>query len=105
MDLTNSFTASALAIGLSFTLSVNAAPLRTTTIEIPSTDPTAICQTSSTIRTTPTFYDQREQMSPREEALLLFGEQTSFTESEQETYWEALNAKSVKTGININDLF
>lgn len=30
---------------------------------------------------------------------------SNFTEDEQKTYWEAIQKKSVQTGINIQDLF
>lgn len=44
-------------------------------------------------------------VSPRDEALELFGVQSNFTPDEQETYRAMLKQKSQKIGKNIFDLF
>jgi hypothetical protein len=42
--------------------------------------------------------------TPKDEALLLFGEQSNFTESELETYRDVLSKHSKPIGINVYDL-
>lgn len=105
MQNSYALTASAIAMGLlSFTLS-------NTPIKMPAeilSDPTqTIYQTTSSSPIANKYiteYDYLVALSPRDEALAFFGNQKSFSDDEIITYWNALESKSVSTGVDIFEL-
>lgn len=104
MPINRSRTLSLIAAGaLSFSLSGSLDALPNTAAFEPH--PIYAFQTTSDNDIASKYCEQYESKSLREEAISLFGVQSSFTEDELKTYWKAISEKSENTPINIFDLF